>query len=166
MDLHTPNPALERLITRLADSRRYDLLRKFACWCARQVGPGSPNNAQLIHTAECYARGEISFEKMSAEDDSLGGSLAAAFLIGVQKCHDPGAAVRLTCGSTHNRDARIAAQEAANWMRRYYILAGRRWGAPEDVIRRRAQQAARLQVTALQLIANGQSPQEVKIELN
>ena len=153
MNSQPANPELERLIQRLAAARRYDLLREFACWCARQVGPGSPDNAWLIHTAERYTRGEISFAQMRAEDDSLPGSLSAACLIGVHKCGDPGAAVRLACGATHNPRACSAALASADWMRQYYLLAGRRWGAAEDEIRRRVQQAARLQVTVLRLLA-------------
>ena len=154
MNIETPHPELNKLIGEIAIQRRHGVLREFACWCARQMGPISGDNARLVAAAERCARGEISVEQLCAGNDSLGGSLAAACLIGVHKCHDPAAAVRLVCGATNNAKAYYAATEAAKWMRAWVLLYSRRAGVPMVDEEQRLEEFARLQLTALKLIAS------------
>ena len=154
MKLETEHPELESLISPLARSEEHHALRYFACWCARQLGPVSWDNLNLLTTAEKYLRGELTWDEVRAKDGSLGGSLSAACLIGVCKCQDPNAAIRLVYGATHNPNPAIGAREAARWMRAYHILMGRRYGTPEQQVEEKVQSTSRLQVITLNIIAN------------
>jgi len=154
MDTRTINPELERLISTLARSGEHHALRHFACWCARQLDPGSWANLQLLTSAEQHLRGELSWEDLRAKDKKLGGSLSAALLIGVNKCKDPAAAVRLVYGATHNPFPAVGASEAARWMRAFHILSGTRYGVSGYLIQRKVESASRLQVITLNIIAN------------
>ena len=154
MNTETPNPELDRLIGEIAVQRRPGVLREFACWCARQVGPLCSDNEKLVKKAERFARGEISFEQLRAGNAALPGSMAAACLIGIYKCYDPAAAVRLVCGATHNANAYYAAIDAAKWMRARVLLSSRRAGDPAVYAEQRLEECARLQLTTLTLIAS------------
>ena len=154
MNLETPHPELDKLIGEIAVQRRPGVLREFACWCARQVGTLSGDNEKLVKTAERYARGEITFKQLRAGNDALAGSLSAACLIGIYKCYDPAAAVRLVCGATHNANAYYAAIDAAKWMRARVLLSSRRARDPMVYSEQLLEECARLQLTSLTLIAS------------
>lgn len=154
MEIRTINPELEKLISTLALQGETLALRHFACWCARQINPVSWDNLRLLTSAEQHLRGELTWEDLRAKDKKLGGSLSAAFLIGVKKCKDPAAAVRLVYGATHNPYPAVGASEAARWMRAYHILSGARYGVSNYLIERQVESASRLQVTILNIIAN------------
>ena len=109
---------------------------------------------RLLTTAEQHLRGELTWDELRAKDTRLGGSLSAACLIGVFKCHDPSAATRLVYGATHNPYPAIGAREAARWMRAFHILMGRRYNLPADQVEDKVQSTSRLQVITLTIIAN------------
>ena len=154
MEFYTENPELESLISTLARNGEHEVLRHFACWCARQLDPVSWDNIQLLTTAEQHLRGELTLDELRAKDGRLGGSLSAACLIGVFKCHDPSAAIRLVYGATHNPYPAVGAREAARWMRAFHVLTGRRYNLPVEQVERKVQSTSRLQVIILNIIAN------------
>lgn len=154
MNFETENPELETLISTLARSEEHHALRHFACWCARQINPVSWDNLRLLTTAEQHLRGELAWDDLRAKDKKLNGSLSAALLIGVNKCNDPAAAVRLVYGATHNPYPAVGASEAARWMRAYHILSGARYGVSNYLIERKVESVSRLQVITLNIIAN------------
>lgn len=107
-----------------------DVLRSFACWCARSAGAADGAHARPVELAESFLRGEATAEDLRRCWIASGGAAAGAVTIGLSRGL-PGAARQLSSRQTVSGSALDAATGAAHYAAQVPELAARQEGSSD-----------------------------------
>lgn len=147
-DWRVDDTQMRALANQLMNEGEEQILRLFACWCARQLPIYSDTREEQINIAEKYALGLYPEVEFQAVKDKIAGEAAAAFAIGLRHS-STNAPVYLAIFSCFSPDARVAAYASATWQRVYEKMKDTLNGIDEEEINRADQILVERQIQKL-----------------